>query len=183
MPDSAFGATGNVKVLAQNTKVLADNIAEGLGFTAAQDAIAAFEEEAVAAGMPEGTVLSHYDARMPELSTAYIMLAYRAARVQSGGGQLSDRDVANGFGAAGNPLDLFASKQSLLAKANSLKAGNARRRAVLTRAAGGGMGGGTPAPSAAPAASGGAQAEATQYRNPDTGEVVEWDGTQWVKVQ
>lgn len=150
MNDNDFGATGNVQQIAQDAVVLANNLAQGLGLTSAQEAIAAFQKEATAAGVNPNALIGTFDPRFPERNTLFTVLAYAAAKAQSGGGVLSNQDIAAGWAAIGDPDSLFASKQSILAKLQQVKAMNARKRGVLQNATGGGMP--APAPTAAPPA-------------------------------
>lgn len=117
-PDTNFGAAGTVKGYVQDATVLASNIAQGFGFSAPAEALAALQAKAVASGVDANILSGIYDPRLGQLNTTYSLLIYATASALAGqsGRDLSNADVQRAIATVGDPTSLFANKQQMLAK-------------------------------------------------------------------
>lgn len=117
-PDTNFGAAGLAKGYVQDAALLTANIAQGFGWKAPAEALAALEAKAAQSGVNNGIISGAYDPRLGQLNTAYGILVYSTASALAGqsGRDLSNEDVKRAMAVVGNPMSLFSSKQQLLGK-------------------------------------------------------------------
>ncbi|WP_137389141.1 hypothetical protein [Rhodoligotrophos defluvii] len=176
------GITGRLKGMAQDVGQLADNLAAGMGYNGAQEAVGAMARQASAQGVSPQTIrnLFTFDPNLPKIQTAYQMLVFSGAEALAGqeGRSVTDRDIQRFQAALGNPGDIFANPASLGAKLDAAMDILGLNQRVTDQYLGRGPAGAgaPPPPAAAPAAR-------PRAVNPQTGEVLEFDGTQWVPAQ
>lgn len=114
------GISGWVKETAQDAAAVASNLATGLGYKGAQQALA--DMQAQAANNPDVQAmlpgLFQFDPNLPKLQTSYDMLVYSLAGAIAGqeGRELSTADVGRAQRAFGDPRSLFATKENLNAR-------------------------------------------------------------------
>lgn len=122
-PDVNFGATGLAKTVAQNATILATNVATGLGFSAPEDALAAVQKQAAAAGLSQDVLSGIFDPRLGAMETSYGLLVYQVAGALAGqqGRGISDADVKRAQSMVGDPTGLLSNKQTLLSKLDALQ--------------------------------------------------------------
>lgn len=147
-----FGVSGFVKGVAQDAAQIAGNLAQGLGYTGAQDAVANIQREAVANGVDPSMLpgLFNFDPDLPSLHTASDLLVYSAASAladQRGRG-VSDRDVALFRNIVGDPRDWTGNQEKFLAKLDTLEQILSLNKNVVDQNLRGGAATAAPAPAA-----------------------------------
>jgi hypothetical protein len=152
---SNFGVAGMIKGAAQDAGVIAQNLAEGLGYKGLQDAVEGAKQKAIASGVsPESLPgLFTFDPTLPSLHTAADLLTYQAASALAGqsGRSVSDRDIKIFRDIVGDPRDWSGNQQKFLAKLGQIKQILDINQNVVDQNL---RGGGAPSAAAPPAAPG-----------------------------
>lgn len=190
---SNFGIAGMVKGTAQDVTQMAQNLAEGLGYTGLQQAVEAAKAKAIASGVDPQSLpgLFNFDPHLPALHTASDLLVYQAASALAGqsGRSVSDRDVKMFSSIVGDPREWFGNQQKYLSKLDTIDQILSLNQGVIDN----NLRRGTPSP-AAPAAPGASPpnppapgapptADGPTATNPQTGQKVILRNGQWVPVQ
>lgn len=131
-----FGATGKIKGFAQDTSLLAGNLAQGLGYQGLSDAAADIRAKIAANPDINPTILSGiFDPALPALQTIADLLVFSAAEALAGqeGRAVSDRDIQMFKGVVGNPQSVFASQEQFLARLDQMEAMVNSNQGVIDR--------------------------------------------------
>lgn len=122
-PDVNFGASGLAKDVVQNVAIAVTNVATGLNLKKPQEALAALQKQAAAAGVDQSIVSGAFDPKIGALNTTYGLLVYATASALAGqnGRDLSNADVIHAKDMVGDPLSLFSNKPTLLSKLATIR--------------------------------------------------------------
>lgn len=194
--ENNFGLAGWIKGFAQDTTQVAENLAQGLGYTGLDQGVKIAQAKLQADHVDPGVISSlfTFDPALPQLHTAVGLMVYQAASAlaSQSGRSISDRDVEMFRNIIGDPRDWRGNQKLFFAKMGAVTHILQMNQQVVQQHLG--MRGspspvavapaapGAPQPAVPPQAAPGAPQiqEGQTATNPQTGQKIVFRNGQWV---